>query len=281
MDKALKQIISKMPKNFQVILRDINAEGLQEIRFRTNRKVSLYYNDRVVYLDEAVKGIDIENIVSSFCSSSVYAHFGSIVGGFITLPGGHRVGIAGRAVYKDGKLSNIHDFSGLNIRIAREYLGCSDNIIDKILKNGRILNTLVISEPNGGKTTLLRDIARHLGKNYKVVIVDERSEIAAVKSGVSQFDVGENTDVLDGFLKNDGIVRALRSLSPDVIITDEIGTNEDLCAIQNILKGGVKIITSIHAENFDDVKKKKGELISLFDLAVVLNRREVRECIDL
>ena len=219
--------------------------------------------------------------LSRFCASSVYAYGNNIKNGFVTLPGGHRAGIVGRAVYKEGKVSNIVDLTGINIRIARECRGCSDCVINGIYKEEKILNTLVISEPNGGKTTLLRDIARHLGEHHKVVIVDERSEIAAVKSGIPQFDVGEHTDVLDGFLKNDGIVLALRSLSPDVIITDEIGTEEDVQAIKSILKGGVKIITSIHAENFCHVKEKKKELISLFDLAIVLQKREVTECISL
>lgn len=281
MDKALMQIISKLPKEYMQILKDIDTYNLQEIRFRTGRKIYLNYTDKVVSLNVKLRGIDIENILSAFCANSVYAYCNNIKNGFITLPGGHRAGVSGRAVYKEDKLSNIVDFSGINVRIAREHIGCSDDIINEIYNRKKILNTIVISEPNGGKTTFLRDIARHIGKEHKVAIVDERSEIAATKSGVPQFDVGEHTDVLDGFLKNDGIVRALRALSPEVIITDEIGTDEDLWAIQNILKGGVKIITSIHAESVDDVKKKKSELISLFDLAIVLQKREVKECIRL
>lgn len=281
MDKALSQITSKIPKEYRQILEDIDTENLQEIRFRTGRKIALYYTDKIIHLNATLKGIDIENILSAFCANSVYAYCNSIRNGFITLPGGHRVGVAGRAVYKEGKLSNIVDFSGINIRLAKEHTGCADGVIDEIYKKERILNTLIISEPNGGKTTLLRDIARHIAKERKVAIIDERSEIAATKGGLAQFDVGEHTDVLDGFSKSDGIVRALRSLSPDVIITDEIGTDEDIKAIQDILKGGVKIIASIHAECLDDVKEKKKELISLFDLAIVLQKREVRECIRL
>ncbi len=281
MDKALKQIISKMPKDFIPILKEIETKNLQEIRFRTGRKTCLYYSDKIVYANIVPKGIDIESIVSSFCSNSVYAHSNSIREGFVTLMGGHRVGIVGRAVYKEEKLSNIVDFSGINIRIASEHKGCADGIIGEIYKEDKISNTLIISAPNAGKTTMLRDIARMLGNNCKVVIVDERSEIAAVRSGVAQFDVGVHTDVLDGFLKTDGIKRALRCLSPDVIITDEIGTDEDMAAIRSILKGGAKIITSLHADSFHDANKKKKELISLFDLIIVLQNREVRECIRL
>ncbi len=281
MDKALGQIISKLPENIQTVLKDIDVENLQEIRLRTGRKTYLYYTDKINSVDFVPEASDLESTLSYFCASSVYAYGNNIKNGFVTLPGGHRAGIVGRAVYKEEKVANIVNLTGINIRIARECKGCSDCVINKIYKEEKILNTLVISEPNGGKTTLLRDIARHLGEHHKVVIVDERSEIAAVKSSMPQFDVGEHTDVLDGFLKHDGIVLALRSLSPDVIITDEIGTEDDVTAIKNILKGGAKIITSIHAENFCDVKEKKKELISLFDLAIVLQKREVTECINL
>lgn len=281
MDKASEQIILKMPKEYAAIFKNISTENLQEIRFRTGRNICLYYVDGIKELDAILKGVDIERIVSAFCSNSVYAYCNSIRDGFITLGGGHRVGIVGRAVYKEERLSNIVDFSGINIRIAREHKGCSDGVIDEIYKEGKILNTLIISAPNAGKTTLLRDIARHIGERCKVVIVDERSEIAAQSRGTPQFDVGKHTDVLDGFTKTDGIMRALRSLSPDVIITDEIGTNEDMTAIRSILKGGAKIITSLHAESFEDAMQKKERLISMFDLAIVLQNREVIQCLKL
>lgn len=281
MDKALGQIISKMPTETAVQFAEIESRNLQEIRFRIGRPTILYYADRVEFLGRNSNHKDIENLITAFCRNSVYAYCANIKEGFLTIPGGHRVGIVGRAVYKEDKLSNITSFSGINIRIAREIRGCAEPYINYISNSGRIFNTLIISAPNGGKTTLLRDIARILGKHHKVTIIDERSEIAAVDFGTPQFDIGVQTDVLDGFLKSDGIRHALRSLSPDVIITDEIGTTEDLYAIQNILKGGCKIITSIHGESFDEIKEKKSELLSLFDMAVVLEKREVKECIKL
>jgi len=154
-------------------------------------------------------------------------------------------------------------------------------LIKYIKENERILSTIIISPPGGGKTTLLRDIARILGESHKVTIIDERSEIAAQEFGVPQFDVGIQTDVLDGYTKDAGIRHALRSLSPDVIITDEIGTKSDISAIENILKGGCKIITSMHGYSIEEIREKKGEFLSLFEVAVTLERHEVTKCLKL
>ncbi len=282
MDKAIREITSLMSESAASIFKDCDTKNLQEIRIRVNRPVMLYYAGHTHSMKEKIfSGAEIEEMVYNFCRNSVYAYSDSIKDGFITVPGGHRVGISGRSVYKEGKLSNITMYSGINIRIAREYIGCAEKLLPFIYKGERIKNTLVIAPPSAGKTTYLRDIARLFGSKYKVTIVDERSEIAAMNRGVPQFDIGMGTDVLDGFLKTDGVTHALRSLSPDVIITDEIGTDEDYCAIKNILKSGAKIITSIHGENFSEIKRKKSEFLTLFDGAVVLDKCEVAECIEL
>ena len=149
MDKALGQIISKLPENIGAVLKDINSENLQEIRLRTGKKIYLYYTDKISCVDFVPDTADVERTLSYFCASSVYAYGNNIKNGFITLSGGHRAGIVGRAVYKEEKVSNIVDLAGINIRIAREYKGCSDYVINKIYKEGKILNTLIISEPNG------------------------------------------------------------------------------------------------------------------------------------
>ena len=287
MDKAKEEIISKLPAEIGTYLNSCQWENLQEIRFRTQRPVMLYYGDKIEILNKSDKKYyicekkDIEKLVSNFCRNSVYAYSDNLRDGFVTLPGGHRVGISGRAVYSNGRLSNITSYSGLNIRIAREYKGVFENYIKYIKENERILSTIIISPPGGGKTTLLRDIARILGESHKVTIIDERSEIAAQEFGVPQFDVGIQTDVLDGYTKDAGIRHALRSLSPDVIITDEIGTKSDISAIENILKGGCKIITSMHGYSIEEIREKKGEFLSLFEVAVTLERHEVTKCLKL
>lgn len=295
MDKVMEEIISKLPTEIAEKLSECEFENLQEIRFRAMRPAMLYYSDRKSYLGNSgecdmdsaiVLDIkEIEKIVANFCRNSVYSYFEDIKSGFVTLSGGHRVGIAGRAVKMHDSISNIIEFSSVNIRIARQYKGSCRNCIDFIKSNERIKNTVIISPPGCGKTTVLRDIARTLGDEYKVSIIDERFEIAAQNRGIPQFDIGKETDVLSGFSKKDGITHALRSLSPDVIICDEIGTKEDVKSIENILKGGCKIITSMHGYSIEEAMKKKKELMSLFEVAVMLKKvdgkPEVEKCINL
>lgn len=297
MDKARSEILSKILPAYRRILEGCSFYNLREIRLRANRPVMLYYGNRTSFLskdggetDKREKAIyanqnDIAELVGFFCRSSVYLYQEEIKEGFITLCGGHRVGISGKAVTDGSKIINIGFFSGVNIRIAREFIHSADGCIKHIYKDGNIYNSIIISPPGAGKTTVLRDIARQLSARFKVVIVDERSEIAACSCGVPQFDVGEQTDVLDAFPKPEGIIHALRSLSPDVIITDEIGTAEDVTAVEELLKGGCKIITSMHGYSIETAIKKKRELMEKFEIAVLLGVKngaaEVEQCLKL
>ncbi len=295
MDKALSEIVSKLPKKIAQMFSSVSGENLQEIRFRVSQPAMLYYSNRKSYLGkngECSQGdafvfeiLDIEEVVANFCQHSVYAYSENIKDGFITLPGGHRVGIGGRAVVNKDGISNLAEFSSVNIRIAREYKGSAKEIIAMLKEEKRIYNTIIIAPPGAGKTTVLRDIARSMSQNHKVAVIDERFEIAAQRLGVSQFDIGPETDVLSGFSKSNGITHALRSLSPDVIICDEIGSSEDVISLENILKGGCKIITTMHGYSIEEAKEKKCELMSLFEVAVQLHKEngkpEVSRCIKL
>ena len=295
MDKAAREIIHVLPAEIGMCLSRCTFEGLQEIRLRSMKPIMLYYSGRNSYLTERGEGGQEKGIIAScalisktvanFCRNSVYAYTDSIKEGFITLPGGHRAGIGGRAVNVCGNISNIVGYSSVNIRIAREYKGSAEKCIPYIIKEKRVQNTVIIAPPGGGKTTVLRDISRILSDEYKITVVDERFEIAAEERGVFGFDVGVQTDVLSGFYKPEGIIHALRSLSPDVIICDEIGTEADRIAVENILKGGCKIVTSMHGYSIEEAIKKKSVLMSLFDVAVLLERKngtpEVKKCVRL
>ena len=283
MDNIRETILPKLIPSFKESLSRCDFTGLQEIRMRAGRKLMLYYGNRAAYCggngeckkEDAmvVTGKDIAEQMQIFCRNSAYIYRDGLANGFLTVGGGHRIGISGTAVRKGGQVIATGNVSGMNIRIARAFPGCAAGCIPYICKDKQIRNTVIISPPGVGKTTYLRDIARTLSEIHKVSIVDERGEIAASCGGIPYFDVGEQTDVLDGFSKTEGIENALRSLSPHVIITDEIGTEEDVKAIKDIIKSGCSVIASMHGADIEEQLQKKKELLSLFDIAVLLGRK--------
>lgn len=254
-------MIYALPERVRSLLSGIVLDGLCEVRLRRGVQLALTYADGTYYITPKgrlttsytdgviITQSDIERGMELITKSSVYAFEDEIRNGFVTIEGGHRVGICGETVTESGKISHIRKVQSLNYRFAREIIGAADGIMDRIIKDGIIKNTLIVSPPMCGKTTLLRDIARQLSNMGKrVSIVDERREIAASYDGVPAFDLGANCDVLSGVSKCSGMLFMLRSMSPDVIITDEIGEEEDFMAIREIKKRGVKIITTLHSD---------------------------------
>ncbi len=276
MEKARGEIYPLLIDEVQKAVGNANFTYLQEIRIRTGRPVMLLYGNEMKIPDEGFLPTpeNIEKQIQIFCKCSRYAYQEEMKNGFLTISGGHRVGLGGRAVMKNEEVIAMTDFSSVNIRVAREYPECSLSLLHKITEGKRIYNTVLISPPGVGKTTFLRDIGRILSRNFRVCIVDERSEIAAVKNGVPQFDVGLQTDVLDAFPKEIGMRNALRALSPDVLITDEIGDEKDKIAIKEVLKGGCKIITSMHGYSIEEAQEKKTALLELFECAVLLQKTD-------
>ncbi len=240
-------------------LKDAPKDNLLEIRIRRKRPVMLKYPKALFYLkenggitenrDEAyiMESNEITSLAESIFESSLYAHEDEIREGFVTVKGGHRIGITGDT--KKGKIRSLSDITSLNFRIAHEHIGIGEAVLDEILSGGKINNTLIISPPMCGKTSLLRDIARLLSiKDKKVALCDTRYELAAVYDGVAYMDIGDS-DVLSGIEKADGMKMLLRTMSPDVIISDELGTMTDINAAMDILGSGTKIIASIHKES--------------------------------
>ncbi len=281
-----REILMQLPMRFRTILSNVDFNTLQEVRFRCAKPLMIHTDTGDCMLTEQGKPTlnqneafnicaeDIYMLMAAFCENSVYAYQREICDGFLTISGGHRVGISGRCVLSEGKIINVTDISGLNLRIAKEFKGCAEKIFEKITHNNEPLNTILISPPQCGKTTILRDLARLTSENKKVTIVDERSELAAVKEGAPQFDVGIRTDVLDRFPKSLGMLCAIRSLSPEVIITDEIGAEEDYFAVKSVLNAGCRIITSMHGYDTTKLSAKSKEMLLVFDCAVVLKREQ-------
>lgn len=296
--------LALFPANLQSLLhrvpRDV-LEGLEEVRIREGRPLEINHGGVFQYVtaagvltrcpEEAYKPDreDGRRLLDLISNHSLYTLEEELRRGFITMPGGHRVGLAGRTVLSGGRVEHIRDISGFNVRIAREIRGAADEILPHLLDSGRrrVKHTLILSPPQHGKTTMLRDLARQISGGHwgqasmtwpgkKVGIVDERSEIAACRQGVPGFDVGPRTDVLDGCPKAEGMMMMIRSMSPEVLIVDEIGRAEDAEAVTEALNAGISVIASAHGASVEELAGRRGLAeftdSGMFEMYVVLNR---------
>ena len=201
----------------------------------------------------------IDYILAKASEYSLYAFQNQIKQGFITCKGGIRIGLAGESVYEDGKNKTLKNIQSINIRIPHEVKDCSITAMHFIIQNRKIKNTLIISPPGAGKTTFLRDISRkfsELSDIINILIIDERFEIASQNGGIRMLNVGEYTDVLSGCDKTYGFREGVRTLKPDVIITDELVSKNDVESCVNAIRSGIKVIASAHGEDLNDLKNK-------------------------
>lgn len=211
-----------------------------------------------------IKKSDIASTIAALTSNSIHAYEKEIEKAFITIEGGHRVGISGDCLYEKNEFKGFKNITSLNIRIARDFVNCSSKLLRYIIKDSNnIYNTLIAGIPLSGKTTCIRDLARSLSDGINnpafngcdISIIDERGEIAAIHNGIPQFYVGSRTDVLSYCMKKEGFSISIRSLAPKIIISDELGSIEDFNIIQYALKSGVNIITTAHASCIEDLFK--------------------------
>ena len=215
---------------------------------------------------------DLVKTIQMLSKHSLYALENEIRSGFITIAGGHRIGLAGQALVENGQVKALKNISSLNIRIARQRKGCADKLMPWLIgPGGQIYSTLIISPPRCGKTTILRDVARQLSAGMKehhitgvtVGIVDERSEIAASQYGIPSMDLGERCDILDSCPKAQGMLMLIRSMAPRVIVTDELGRQEDALAVEEATHAGVAVITTAHGQSLEHIMGRPyvGQLI--------------------
>ncbi|HHY17185.1 MAG TPA: stage III sporulation protein AA [Firmicutes bacterium] len=264
------------------------TQDIHEIRLRNGSPLCIAFAGcDVLMIDLQVTSDDIAKTLALITDCSYYALEDEFKGGYITLPGGHRVGLTGQVISYGNGLYRLGSVSGFCFRIARQVKGVAKRVIPQLAssRDTGIESTLIISPPGCGKTTFLRDMCRIIGNGIdysglpplQVGIVDERSEIAACYGGVPQLDVGPRADVLDRCPKAKGINMLLRSMNPDVIVTDELGGEEDAMAVATALSGGVSVIASCHGKDLDDVRSKpySSWLISrgYFTKVLVLSRR--------
>lgn len=251
----------------------ISKENIREIYISAGHKARIYTKDKIIECKgKETSSEQISEIFAALCEYSVHAYKKEICEGYITVKGGIRIGICGTAVYEDDKIFGIKHISALNIRIPHEIKGVSDKI-SALYKNCGIL---IIGPPCSGKTTMLRDISRKLSTEKRIVIIDERSEIAGTFHGIPKFDIGFSA-VMDGFIKADGMMRAVRSMAPEIIICDEFGGNEDIKSAMFSMKSGTNIIASIHAADEKDFIEKEcfDKIIKsrIFKYFVFLNKK--------
>ena len=257
-------------KYFPVKIREIleneigeNEDFLEEIRVRVQKPIILKFNKFEKIVRYFVTPEEILSILQLVCENSIYSYQKQIAEGFVTVTGGHRVGISGSCVIENGKIININYINSLNFRLARQVSGISKKLLRYILdsEENTILNTLIVSPPGAGKTTLLKDIVKQISSGIKdikfrginVGVVDERGEIAALYKGIPQNDIGVKTDVMDNLSKAVGMKMLIRSMSPQVIVADEIGSIDDVDAINYALSSGAKGIFTAHGKDFEDL----------------------------
>ncbi|MBR4892468.1 MAG: Flp pilus assembly complex ATPase component TadA [Clostridia bacterium] len=264
MNKGTKSLLCILPDNIKEGIINIGDVIIEEIRIKSDSRVFVYSKNKeycLYYKGEVIRATssDINFILKKATDSSFYAFDEKIKQGYITVFGGHRIGISGEAVYGKDGIINIKNISFLNIRCANEIMGAGEEVFLKLF-NERVENTLIVSPPKCGKTTLLRDLTRLISKTkgIKVVLIDERDEIAASFMGSNANDVGERTFVLSGYLKKDGFSHAIRGLSPDVVVCDEIGGPKDFLNILDASKRGVNVIATIHGNSMEDIGEFKG-----------------------
>ncbi len=275
MDKE-NELLCILSKNLRTLIGEINLsyDKLYEIRLRVCEPLILIYGGNEYFVDGKghmvkeresayrISETDIRDTLALVSNYSLYAYEDEIRQGFITVQGGHRIGLAGTVVVEDEKIQSVKHIHFINIRISHQIKGCANPVLPYVLGEGEVFHTLIISPPGGGKTTLLRDMIRCISDGDKknegmtVGVVDERSELGACYQGIPQNDLGMRTDILDCCPKADGMMMLIRSMSPRVVAVDEIGSIRDIEAIAYVIHCGCKILATVHGTSIDDIKNR-------------------------
>lgn len=274
--KREQEILGILSKRLGMLVKSLRLsyDRLYELRLRVHEPFIVVYDggeyfvgregamtreaEAAYYIEEQ----DLRDTMELVSSYSLYAYEDEIRQGYITVQGGHRVGLAGTVVVEQGRIKNVKHISFINIRVSHQVQGCAKTIMPYIRGMGQVYHTLIISPPRGGKTTLLRDMIRYISDGDEeyagmtVGVVDERSELAACYLGLPQNDLGMRTDVLDCCPKVDGMLMLIRSMSPQVIAVDEIGSANDIEALAYVINCGCKILATVHGRSIDDIRNK-------------------------
>lgn len=274
----------------------VDFDDMQEIRIRAGSPLMVVYKGQEYFVTEdgtmesmpnrpyRVSQEELKETMEFVSNYSMYAFEEELRQGFITIQGGHRVGVAGKIILEREQIKNMRYISFINIRLAHQVLGCADRVLPYVVQGESIYHTLIISPPRCGKTTLLRDMIRQLSNGNKerrgldVGVVDERSELGACFQGRPQNDLGYRTDVLDCCPKREGMMMLVRSMSPKIIAVDEIGFREDVEALEYVMNCGVKILATVHGKSMEEIRSKPvlGRLVreKVFQRYILLSARQ-------
>ena len=294
-------ILQLFPSGHRALWQRVAREqaSIQEIRLRAGQPVIIHRKGEELFLTDTgelsrkpseghlATGRELSQMLEHICHYSPYAYEEELRQGFITVGGGHRVGVAGQAVMEaDGRVRTFKNISYLNIRVSHQMKGAADGVLPGMYRQGRLCSALIVSPPGCGKTTLLRDLIRQIsdgnayGQGMTVGVVDERSELAGSFLGKPQNDMGMRTDVLDGCPKDIGMLLLLRAMSPQVIAIDELGGEGELRALGQAAACGCRILATVHGEDRRDVEYRFGLGAEfwerLFDIFLILGKEEGR-----
>ncbi len=291
----IENFLRLFPLSFRKLLENsmLELEKVREIRIRAEKPllIKIEMEEWTISSEGRLsknygRGVRISlpevlEILEYLCGSSIYAYEEELKKGYLTVQGGHRIGVCGSVTMEKNLVKTFRYVSSLNIRMAHEIKGAADDIYPYLHENNCFYNTLLISGPGLGKTTLLRDIVRQASGHGRqhVCVIDERSEIAGCYMGLMQNDLGMRTDVLDNCLKAEGMMMAVRAMGPDIVAVDEIGSAEDVQAIRSVLRCGCRMIATVHGETMEDIEQKPAldTLLKerVFERYILLGRKEV------
>ena len=279
--QSMEELTHCLPRAVARTLLQLPEGSVREIRIRAGEKTIIHTTEGAQACGQEPTPQQVGQMAEALCEHALYARVEEQRSGFVTLRGGHRMGMCGRVLVQGQSVRALREISSLCIRIAGQWRGAADRLMPLLRDDGgRPLSTLIIGMPGTGKTTMLRDALRRLSEaGIRVGVVDERSEIAAMSAGEAQLEVGPNTDVLDGCCKEAGLRWMLRSMSPDVLATDELGTAMDVQAVQDCIAAGVSVLTTLHGRAVQP-PPTRGILSQLvlhrsFDRYVLLSEKQV------